>query len=695
MLAGLRTWALVLGVVAVVPQFALAQLDDGSINFAADAAPNKSVKSVSKDSNKKIQMVTATLQDILQSVVNEEKQETILYTKYMTWCKTEQADVAGDLKESKTQLANAKVLSEEQVSSIDSLTLFIAKSSKEIEETKDAIAQAVALRTSENEAYTEEVQINTQSLRQIALAIKHVGKLQQQGGFLQNGLIKKLQVNQPGESGYVLGVMKGLQEKLTKTRDMMLKTEKEKVEMHNSFMTTKGSSLKALTDKRAEKKILLTETTAKEAGVNMKIGKLTDEVAKLTENLAKTVSTCQRTDSEWTVRQADRTKEKAALNEAIRFMTVDLMDQKLLIQKSDDEQNDASVVFAPSFLQEVSAAITENEFYKAAGAALMGEDDAGASDVEGHMKKDTFNGVTNVVKKLIGTHQDTGKEEETKKKYCENEIATKEEERDTTTDDLAAVKADIDKKSSEAETLADEVKTLYAAIKKNRESEVAAGKVRKEGAALYAASSKDRALAIKVLKQAMGVLQSFYAKKGNLLQQGRVDAPPPTKPTGPGSQKKSAASFGAVSMVQDIADDIAKEEKDAAMQEKDAAVAYVQLQKDTLQTNDDKQQDITDRVTAKAKLGVQINSLKETKEEKANDLDSENKQLKSLHDQCDELLKHFDARRKARTFEVSQLRDVMDILAGSGVAARTGLVQTDDEAVADAQADENSLDTDA
>merc|ERR1719238_1677219 len=156
---------------------------------AADGAPAPAVayKSVSKSSNKKINMVISTLKDILQSVTNEEKQETAMFDKYMAWCDTESKDIATDLDDTKTDLANTKVLNEEQLSSIDTLTLTVAKNEKEMEETKDAIAQAVSLRTDENEKYTEDMQMNTQSLRQINLAIKHVGKVQKQGGFLQNG----------------------------------------------------------------------------------------------------------------------------------------------------------------------------------------------------------------------------------------------------------------------------------------------------------------------------------------------------------------------------------------------------------------------------------------------------------------------------------------------------------------------------
>jgi len=600
-------WAVLLGVAALAPHLADAQVET-SINFVAAPAP-AAASQVSAQANKKIKMVTETLKDILQSVTNEEKAETVLYGKYMSWCKTESTNIANDLKESRTELSNARVLSQEQVSNIDTLKLFISKSEKEIENTKDAVAQAVSLRTSENEEYTEELQTNTQSLRQIDLAIKHISKVNKQGGFLQNGVMKKLQVNQPGESSYVMGVMKGLKEKLEKSHNILKKVEGEKVEMHDKFMATKASSLKALSDKTVEKKIMLAETTAKEAGVKQKIGKLEDEVAKLLIAAQETSDSCQTTSREWKTRQADRTKEKAALNEAIRFLTETSLEQLSLVQGSADEPSDASVVFAPDFLQEViSSKISDNEFYKAADAALMGEDD----EVEGHMRKDTFNGVQKVVQKLITSHQDTQKEEKDKQNYCEKEIAAKDDEKDTVVDDLAAVKAGIEKKSSEVEMLLDEVKKLYASIDQSRKSVVDAGKVKKEESAIFMAGTKDRALAVKVLNQAMSVLTAFYEKQTGSLLQKRAGAPEPTK-WAAGSARKDTASFGAVSMVQDIADDIAKEQKDAEIQEKQAAGAYAKLVVDTQQANDDKQQDITDRVMAKAKLGVQINNLKETR----------------------------------------------------------------------------------
>lgn len=669
---------LVAALTLTFPHATFAQPSDEIVSLAA-AAPSPAYKSVSKESNKKIGMVISTLKDIFQSVANEEKEETLMFDKYMQWCKSEMGTLSKELSESRTELANSKVLDEEQLASIDTLSLTVSKNEKEIEETKDAIAQAVALRADENGKYTEDVQLNTQSLRQIETAIKHIRGVQQQGGFLQNGVLKKLQLNQPGESSYVLGIMKGLKDKLEKTRKSLMSTEQEKVKMHNSFMETKGKSLKAVTDSTTEKKIALSETTAKEAGTKRKIAKLTESVSSLQGAVSKTTELEATTKQEWSARQADRTKEKATLSEGIRYLTETSLEQVSAVPERSEDTNDeehAPVVFAPSLLQTVSdsnAAAGAEAFYAAAGAALMGEDE----EVDKHMRKDSFNGVKSVVTKLIATHQDAQKEEQHKKQYCEQEIASKDDEKATTTDDLNAIKADIEKKTAEVTQLTDEVKSLYTSIDDIKKSLEEAGKIRKEEASLFLASSKDRALAIKVLSQAKSVLQEFYDKsKGSFLQQAspaiegfRSHAPPPGKNFG---SRKSSAGFGAISMVQDIADDIAKEQQDATMEENEKAAEYTALQKESATKTDDTQQDITERVVAKAKIGVSINTLKETQTQKADDLNAINKQLESLHKSCDELLEFYDKRSKARDFEVSQLRDVFDVLSGSSMSVRTG-----------------------
>merc|ERR1719174_1672104 len=81
---------------------------------------------------------------------------------------------------------------------------------------------------------------------------------------------------------------------------------------------------------------------------------------------------------------------------------------------------------------------------------------------------------------------------------------------------------------------------------------------------------------------------------------------------------------------------------------------------------------MTDRVTRKAKALVQVNNDREESSSLQEDHDAITGQLGDLHSECDALLQNHKKRSEARFFEISQLRDVVDILSGSSVAARTG-----------------------
>merc|ERR1719172_356602 len=114
---------------------------------------------------------------------------------------------------------------------MDQLALSNEKAHKEIQETQDSMAQAQNLRKQENEQWTEDMVINTQSLSQIDAAINHVSSVgQHRVGFLQNGQSGSRQLHNrlAPDSSYVLGIMKGLRDRLEQTRTSLQKVESEK-----------------------------------------------------------------------------------------------------------------------------------------------------------------------------------------------------------------------------------------------------------------------------------------------------------------------------------------------------------------------------------------------------------------------------------------------------------------------------------
>merc|ERR1719444_521735 len=128
-------------------------------------------------------------------------------------------------------------------------------------------------------------------------------------------------------------------------------------------------------------------------------------------------------------------------------------------------------------------------------------------------------------------------------------------------------------------------------------------------------------------------------------------------------------------MMEKIAEDIEKEQRDAQTDEADSKHAYESYVQESKEAFDKRMDDMTKRVTRKAKALVQVNNHNEEMSSLSEDLASIDTQLTSLHGECDALLQNHAQRRDERAFELRQLRDVVDILSGASIATRTGLVQ--------------------
>jgi len=236
--------------------------------------------------------------------------------------------------------------------------------------------------------------------------------------------------------------------------------------------------------------------------------------------------------------------------------------------------------------------------------------------------------------------------------------------------------ATIDEKMTEVSTLKQEVSDVEKGFSESKTRLESAGNIRKEQKDIYEAGAKDRKLAVKVLRQAKMVLKAFYnSKEASVLQKGvkksKIDPPPKSWQSGSTSRHSGEGNI-VLNMLDTIAHDIEQEEKDASLTESEAAKDYLELKTENRREFDEGQREIRLRVSRKAKLLVQLDSHKETKTAEEESLEAINAQLVSLGKECDDFVKTFEATTKARDFEISQLRDVIGILSGASIAARTG-----------------------
>jgi len=386
---------------------------------------------------------------------------------------------------------------------------------------------------------------------------------------------------------------------------------------------------------------------------------------------------CNDKKRQWLLTSKDRQAEKAALREAIAFLN----------QTQNDETTKPGVfVQVPYVHRDVFLAFDDGSFIEVSNrhrrihrsraplstpppsgsnglltSALVATADAEFSalmtNTDSHQRKEGFNAAVKVVRELILTLQNQQKDEDEKRNYCEKEIATTEDEKSTTKENLDALDANIERKTTQIQIVEGEIAKIKDEDEQAGENDKEAAALRSKEGSAYTGATKDRELAIKMLHQAQMVLKRFYESKTT------------------NDKRHSVQSSGAVAMLEKVAEDIEKEQGDAKKTESSSKTEYDHYVDASKTAFRKRFEAMTTHVTRRARDVVKLNNGNEDLSSQREDHEAIKKQLEGLHDECDQLVQNHEQRQKARSFEISQLRDVVDILSGSSVAARTGLLQ--------------------
>lgn len=602
----------------------------------------------------RLKAVIDTLQDLLASIQQQEKEDAKNNKCSMEWCEKETTTKQSEIDAADAKLDDLNILIRQCATKSTALQYEIDMGKKEAAELSDSMAQAKGIRDDQKAKYDKETTTNTQSIAQLDQAIKIVGKVHKAGGFLQNGVVTRLQLNEPGESNFVLGVMKSLKTTLVVNKKQADKDEANKQALYDTLMTTKQNQLKATTEQSSSKTTKLTEVKTQAAQAKNDVATLTSSRGSIKDYLFDTKNGCDKKAKEFQLQTTDRQAEKAAISEAISFLTITLKEQK-------------GPTVALSFVQTQAVSLT-------VASGLVGVADAELAQLQGSSssaKKGTFSKVKKIVAELITNLLNEQKEETKKKDYCVSELKKKATEKENNDDELKALTSSINSKVADVAALVQEVKELETAISQSKLQNEQAKKLRMKQKADFDAASKERLLALKVLKQATQVLTKFYESDNKAT---------PAQTQGGG--RRTVEANAVLAMMEKITNNVSKEQADAAKAEQDQVSAYEKLVVDSQKEFDRRTGEITTRVERKARLLVQTDAQKEDQAQSATSLEAVKQQILGLKSDCDELIKNHDSREKARGFEISQLRDVNDILSGSEVAARTGLLQSGSLAVA-------------
>merc|ERR1711924_493120 len=142
-------------------------------------------------------------------------------------------------------------------------------------------------------------------------------------------------------------------------------------------------------------------------------------------------------------------------------------------------------------------------------------------------------------------------------------------------------------------------------------------------------------------------------------------APPPPPEANLAYKKSGEESNGVIAMIDLLVADIDKENQTMEVDEKDAQADYETFMSDASAKRAEDSKSITDKEAAKAETESQLQADSDTKKSKMIEAMETAKYIGGLHEECDWLLKYFDARAAARTGEIDALGKAKAVLSGA------------------------------
>jgi septal ring factor EnvC (AmiA/AmiB activator) len=666
-----------------------------------------------------IRKVVTLLQNMQIKVTAEGEKEKELFDKFMCYCKTSGETLAKTIEESKAKIeqleASIAALKEGKARTEGSLEA----DKKARAEAKEAMAKATALREKEAAAFAAESSDLSTNLAALSKAIPAIEK-GMAGAFLQTTAASALKSfvmekadlpdasreellsflsggdsnSYAPQSGEIVGILKMIQDEMSASLKTAKEDEAAAISTYESLMAAKKKEVDALS-KHIEEQLLRNGDEGVELATLENDLEDTQETLKADEGfLAQLDSGCDTKAKEWEAIKATRAQELIALADTIKLLNDD--DALELFKKT--------LPSVASFLQVKVGAAT----VKANALAVLRKIPSSLNIdlLELAMNgQGGFDKVIKMIDEMVATLKKEQTDDDAKKEYCELEFDTSDDKKKGLEQKIKDEETAIAELEGSIATLTDEIAALTASVKALDKSVADATEQRKTENAAYKELMASDTAAKELIKLAINRLNKFYNPKiylpppkrelsdtesitismgGTLaptnppggisgtgitafvqVSKKSVVAPPPPPATFDGYKKKTESSFGVIQMMDLLIADLDKEMQSETVDEKDAQAEYEKLMADAAAKRAEDTKSITDKEASKASEEEALQATKDSKAGSTKELMATLEYIKSLHGECDWLMKYFSVRKEARTSEIEALGKAKDVLSGA------------------------------
>merc|ERR1719191_1900310 len=374
-----------------------------------------------------------------------------------------------------------------------------------------------------------------------------------------------------GARGGILKTMEDMEGDLSESREKAEYEESDERHAYDMEQDELTDSIEVDDDRATDKTVKKSEKMEEEAHDHGDVVALTKQKSEDEKYLAELLAQCESKSNDFESRAKLRQEELDALQEAI-----DIIASKSVSGAADKH--------LPSFVQTRSLALRASAQTAAKASAVKALQRAAAHAHSKQlarlaarvMEAGPFDKITGMIKDMIAKLTAEAGEEADHKEFCDGELQTNKQTRDSKTADVNSMtatkerlEATIAKLKEERAALADAVAELDAAM-----SEATA--IRQKESNENTEAIKDAKAAQEAVKAALGVLEGFYAKASSAtaFTQAKARQPKYDAPESFDKPYTGMASGGVTGMLEVILSDFVRLDQETSSEEAAAAAAF-------------------------------------------------------------------------------------------------------------------------
>merc|ERR1719162_2897506 len=477
--------------------------------------------------------------------------------------------------------------------------------------------------------------------------------------------------NYAPKSGEIVGILKTLHDEMTKDLESATSDESSSIASLESLVASKKKEIQALTKSIESHTRRIGELGVKLAQEENDLEDTKEGLAEDKQFLANLDHNCEVKKKEWAAYKSMQAQEAVALADTIKILNDD--DALELFKKT--------LPSSASSLMQVSS--TSRAVRKHAMEALKSSQKADPRmdliEVAMHGGKIGFGKIIKMIDGLVAELKKEQTVDADKKTYCEASFDKAEDKKKGLDLDISDLEMAIEDGEESIASLKSELAALEDSIVALDKSVAEASATRKEEHDNYVETLAANSAAKEVLGFAKNRLNKFYNPKMYVAPPKRElelaqshGAPPPPPEANLAYKKSGESSGGVLAMIDTLVADLDKENQTMEVDEKDAQSDYETLMADSQDKRAQDSKAITDKEGAKAETEAEVQSNTDDQKSKNIEAMETAKYIGGLHEECDWLLKNFDARKAARSGEIDALGKAKSVLSGADYS----LVQT-------------------